>query len=41
MWACLKRFGRELNDTKTAPRSLKVRMLKAEAIETPRLRCVT
>ena len=34
MWACFKRFGPELYDRKTAPFSLKVRMLRAEVIET-------
>ena len=29
MWACFKRFGPELYERKTAPISLKVRMLKA------------
>ena len=40
MWACFKRFGRELYD-KTAPISLKVRMLKAEVIETLLYGCIT
>ena len=34
MWAYFKRFGPELYDRKTAPFSLKVRMLRAEVIET-------
>ena len=34
MLACLKRFGPELYDRAAAPLSLKVRMLKAEVIET-------
>ena len=41
MWACLRRFGQELYDTKTAPISLKVRMLKAEVIETLPCGCGT
>ena len=32
MWACFKRFGPKLYVRKTAPLSLKVRMLKAEVI---------
>ena len=31
-WACYKRFKRELYDMKTAPFTLKVRMLKAEVM---------
>ena len=38
---CLKRFGPELYDIKTAPLSLKVGMLKAEVIETLLYGCVT
>ena len=34
MWACFKRIGPEFYDRTTAPLSLKVRMLKAEVIET-------
>ena len=34
MLACPKRVGPELYDRATAPLSLKVRMLKAEVIET-------
>ena len=34
MRACLKRAGPELHDRTTAPHSVKVRMLKAEVIET-------
>ena len=41
MWACFKRFGPELYDRKTAPLSLKVRMLKANVIETLLYGCVT
>ena len=41
MWACFKRFGPELYDRTTAPLSLKVRMLKAEVIETLLYGCVT
>ena len=41
MWACFKRFGPELYDRKTAPISLKARMLKAEVIETLLYGCVT
>ena len=39
--ACLKRIGPELYDRTTAPLCLKVRMLKAEVIETPLYGCVT
>ena len=41
MWACFKRFGPELYDRTTAPLSLKVRMRKAEVIETLLYGCVT
>lgn len=41
MWACFKRFGPELYDMKTARLSLKVRMLKAEVIETLLYGCMT
>ena len=41
MWACFKRFGPELYDRTTAPLSLKIRMLKAEVIETLLYGCVT
>ena len=41
MWACLKRFGPDLYGVTTAPLSLKVRMLKAEVIETLMYGCVT
>ena len=41
MWACFKRFGPELHVRKTVPISLKVRMLKAEVIETLLYGCVT
>ena len=33
LWACFKRFGPELDDRKTDPITLKVRMLKVELIE--------
>ena len=33
-WACYSRFNRELYDTEVAPFTLKVRMLKAEVMET-------
>ena len=39
--AYLKRFAPELYDRTTAPLSLKVRMLKAEVIETLLYGCVT
>ena len=41
MRACLKRFGPELYDRTTAALSLKVRMMKAEVIETLLYRCET
>jgi len=41
MRACLKRYGPELYDRTNAPLSLKVRMLKAEVIETLLYGCVT
>ena len=43
VWACFKRVGPELYkyDRTTAPLSLKVRMLKAEIIETLLYGCVT
>jgi hypothetical protein len=41
MWACFKRFGPELYDRTNAPLSLKVRMLKAEVVETLLYGCVT
>ena len=41
MWACFKRFGPELYDRTTAPLSLKVRVLKAEVVETLLCGCVT
>ena len=34
MWGYFKRFGPDLYDRTTPPLSLKVRMLKAEALET-------
>ena len=34
MWACIKRFGPELYDGTAAPLRLKVRMRKAEEVET-------
>ena len=40
MRACYSRFGQELYDMTTAPLSLKVRMLKAEVIETLLYECV-
>ena len=41
MWAGFKRFGPELYDRKTAPTSVKDRMLKAEVMETLLYGCVT
>ena len=41
MWACFGRFGPELYDMTNAPLSLKVRMLKAEVIETLLYGCLT
>ena len=41
IWVCFKRFGPELYGKKTAPPSLKIRVLKAEAIETLQYGCVT
>ena len=41
MWARFKRFGPELNDRRTPPVSLKVRMLKAEVVEILLYGCVT
>ena len=41
VWACLRRFGPELYDMAAAPLSLKVRMLKADVIETLLYGCVT
>ena len=40
-WACYNRFKRELYDMEDAPFTLKVRMLKAEVMETPLYGCVT
>ena len=40
-WACYSRFKRELYDMKAAPFTLKVRMLKAEVMETLLYACVT
>ena len=40
-WACCNRFKRELYDMEDAPLTLKVRMLKAEVIETLLYGCVT
>ena len=40
-WACYKRFKRELYDLEAAPFTLKVRMLKAEVMETLLYGCVT
>ena len=40
-WACYNRFKRELYDMEDAPFTLKVRMLKAEVIETLLYGCVT
>ena len=41
MWACFRRFGPELYDRTSAPLRLKIRMLKAEVIETLLYGCVT
>ena len=40
-WACLKRVGPEVYGMTTASPSVKVCMLKAEVIETPKYGCVT
>ena len=40
-WGCLRRYSRELYDRPTAPFLLKVRMLKAEVMETMLYGCVT
>ena len=40
-WACCNRFKRELYDMEDAPSTLKVRMLKAEVMETLLYGCVT
>ena len=40
-WVCYKRFKRELYDIEAAPLTLKLRLLKAEVIETLLYRCVT
>ena len=40
-WACFKKYGRELYDRPTAPLQLKVRMLKAEVLETLLYGCMT
>ena len=40
-WACIRRFSRELFDRPTAPWELKVRLLKAEAMEALLYGCVT
>ena len=40
-WACYNRFKRELYDMEDAPFTLKVRMLKAEVMETLLYGCVT
>ena len=41
MWACFRRFGPELYNRTSAPLRLKIRMLKAEVIETLLYGCVT
>ena len=40
-WACIRRFSRELFDRPTAPWELKVRLLKAEAMEALLYGCMT
>ena len=40
-WACYSRFKRELYDMEAAPFALKLRMLKAEVMETLLYGCVT
>ena len=40
-WARFKRYGRQLYDRPTAPLQLKVRMLKAEVLETLLYGCMT
>ena len=40
-WACYSRFKREVYDTEAAPFALKLRMIKAEAMETLLYGCVT
>ena len=40
-WACFKKYGRELYHRPTAPPKLKVRMLKAEVLETLLYGCMT
>ena len=40
-WACYNRFKRELYDMEDGPFTLKVRMLKAEVMETLLYECVT
>ena len=40
-WACIRRFSRELFDRRTAPWELKVRLLKAEAMEALLYGCMT
>ena len=40
-WACYSRFKREVYDTEAAPFALKLRMLKAEVMETLLYGCVT
>ena len=40
-WACYQRFKRELRNMEAAPFTLKVRMLKAEVMETLLYGCVT
>ena len=40
-WTCYNRFKRELYDMEVAPFNLKVRMLKAEVIETLLYGCMT
>ena len=40
-WACIRRFSRELFDRPRAPWRLKVRLLRAEAMEAPLYGCMT
>ena len=40
-WACCRRFKRELYDMEAAPFALKLRILKAEVMETLLYGCVT
>ena len=40
-WTCRSRFNRELHDMEAAPLALKLRMLKAEVMETLLFGCVT